>query len=327
MQPKVTVLVCTFNQEATLPAALDSVLAQQTDFDFEIILADDASTDSTPEICRQYALNNPDRIRLFLNQENKGIADNYFDALYEARGRYIADIAGDDIWPRTTRLAEQASALDADPTVALIYSKWQRLNPDGSIEAPAGISFPSEGCTTQGYEMVETILQHDNSAFNIHLGASMYRRDAVIAAIQKFPQFFYGRHLPCEDLQLITLLAANGRVAFQPAQNLLYRSAIETASRSRNHAKAAIFAASTHILTFALAEALAMDTRALAQYSSSRLTCAIAHALLSHSPEARNISAKAAKGHLLPLKQRLALAAMKTKPTWFVARLLYRCLP
>ena len=86
MNPIVSVIVCTYNQEGTIGAALDSILAQITDFDYEIVVADDCSTDGTRDICRDYSARFPDRIRLILNDENLGIADNYFGTLYECRG-------------------------------------------------------------------------------------------------------------------------------------------------------------------------------------------------------------------------------------------------
>jgi len=87
MTPKVSVIVCTYNQEDTIGAALDSILAQKTDFDFEIVVADDCSADRTPAICREYAGRYPGKVRAIINEENKGIADNYYDTLYECRGK------------------------------------------------------------------------------------------------------------------------------------------------------------------------------------------------------------------------------------------------
>ena len=67
MTPKVSVIVCTYNQEGTIGAALDSILAQKTDFDFEIVVADDCSADRTPAICREYAARYPGKVRAIIN--------------------------------------------------------------------------------------------------------------------------------------------------------------------------------------------------------------------------------------------------------------------
>lgn len=84
--PKVSVIVCTYNQEQTIARSLESILTQKTDFPYEIILADDCSSDSTPEICADYARRYPDIIRPFLNKRNKGVVDNYFDCVEACRG-------------------------------------------------------------------------------------------------------------------------------------------------------------------------------------------------------------------------------------------------
>ncbi|MDE7143493.1 MAG: glycosyltransferase family 2 protein, partial [Muribaculaceae bacterium] len=61
---KVSVIVLTYNQEDTISRTLDSILAQQVDFDYEIIVGDDASTDRTRQICTQYQQRHPDRLRI-----------------------------------------------------------------------------------------------------------------------------------------------------------------------------------------------------------------------------------------------------------------------
>ncbi|MDD2612459.1 MAG: glycosyltransferase, partial [Bacteroidales bacterium] len=70
--PTVSILVITYNQEAYIGKALDSLLMQECPFDYEILVGEDCSTDGTRNICLEYAKNNPDKIRLFLNEKNKG---------------------------------------------------------------------------------------------------------------------------------------------------------------------------------------------------------------------------------------------------------------
>lgn len=96
MRPEVSVITVTYNQAGTIARTLDSILAQECDFDYEIVIGEDCSTDDTLDICRRYAAAHPDKIRLLHNTVNKGIIDNYFDCIMECRGKYIADCPGDD---------------------------------------------------------------------------------------------------------------------------------------------------------------------------------------------------------------------------------------
>src|SRR3990167_8573660 len=88
--PKVSVVSISYNQEDFIAQTLDSFLMQKTDFDFEVIIADDCSSDKTPEIINDYAKRFPSIIKPILRKKNVGIQNNMSDALSQARGRYIA---------------------------------------------------------------------------------------------------------------------------------------------------------------------------------------------------------------------------------------------
>lgn len=326
MEPKVSVIVCTYNQEDTIGAALDSILAQQTDFDFEIVVADDASADRTPDICRDYARRYPHRVRAILNNENKGVADNYFCTLYECRGRYIADLAGDDVWLDTGKLARQAAILDADPSVVLVHSAWRFLLPDGSLKEPDHHAVPAESSVSDGAALLMPLFQHSNDKYFIHLCASMYRRDTAIALSQKYSDFFFGRELPCEDYQLEVLMAANGRIASEPSVVLGYRTGHASVSSEENPAKSAVFAARIARLTCRLADELCFDKSLLAGYFSRQMLFAIAQAFASGNRHARAEVAAAVDCTKpeLPRRARAALMLMKIPPVWWVARTIYK---
>lgn len=74
--PLVSVVVLTYNQAVYIGRAMDGILSQKTDFPFEILVGDDASTDGTGEILQEYAKKYPGRIRLFLWEENLGASRN-----------------------------------------------------------------------------------------------------------------------------------------------------------------------------------------------------------------------------------------------------------
>ena len=118
--PHVTIAMGIYNCEASLGEAVDSILAQ-TYADWELILCDDGSTDSTLAIAESYARRDP-RVRVVRNPRNLGLNHTLNHCLREARGELYARMDGDDI-SVPERLAKLVAAMDANPEVALI-SSW-----------------------------------------------------------------------------------------------------------------------------------------------------------------------------------------------------------
>ncbi len=126
--PRISIGIPLYNAERYLRGCLDAVAAQ-TCGDFEAVIADNASTDSTGEICREYASRDP-RFRYVRNEKNLGAARNFNLVFQLAKGEYFRWAAYDDIMaPRA--LEACAAALDADPAVALAYPKTVIIDSDG----------------------------------------------------------------------------------------------------------------------------------------------------------------------------------------------------
>ena len=126
MTPLVSVCMTTYNHERYIAEAIESVLAQRTSFDFEIVVGEDCSSDSPPTICRQYAERYPDKIRLITSAENVGWRANYRRTKAAARGRYIALCDGDDRWCDAEKLQAQFDLLEADSECAMCYTRSER---------------------------------------------------------------------------------------------------------------------------------------------------------------------------------------------------------
>lgn len=124
MSPVVSVCIITYNQASYISQAIESVLMQQTDFLFEIIISEDCGTDETREICKRYANMYPDKIRLLLPEKNLGICDNFYHTMFSALGRYISFCEGDDYWIDPLKLQKQFDYLEAYPTVGCVYTDF-----------------------------------------------------------------------------------------------------------------------------------------------------------------------------------------------------------
>lgn len=220
--PKVSVVVVTYNQEDYIARALDSVLAQQTDFPFEIEIADDCSTDRTSDICRAYAAQFPGRIHYTRNRENLGVRENYFRALRRCRAEYIADCAGDDFWVDERKLQKQADLLDANPEVGLVHTDWRYYsNISGSITTsdPDGSKKPFRKPLAKPGELDVAV---HTLGILIHFCSALFRKSIFLAEAEADPWPFESPEICYEDQQLAAIYAHKAAVAYIPDVTLYY---------------------------------------------------------------------------------------------------------
>ena len=128
VSPRVSIGMPVYNAQRYLREAVDSLLAQ-TMADFEIILCDNASTDSTGEICRRYAAADR-RVRCHRNSKNLGVVANFNRAFELSRGPYFKWAAYDDLHG-PTYLERCAAALDGDPSLAVAHCLTRAIDEDG----------------------------------------------------------------------------------------------------------------------------------------------------------------------------------------------------
>jgi len=198
---KVTVLVTTYNHEQYIAQALDSVLMQETNCDYEIIIAEDCSTDRTRSIVLDFQRRNPEKIRLVLPAENLGCHGNrvFAQAFELAQGQYVALLDGDDYWTSPTKLQKQADFLDAHPECALCFHNALRIYEDENR-----VPFPQNFAAQKQISVLEDIWQG-----NFIAGcAAMFRKDAL----GSFPEWYYD--LPYGDWPLYILCAQHGKIGY-----------------------------------------------------------------------------------------------------------------
>lgn len=130
---KVSIICTNYNKGNWLSEALDSFLEQQTEFPYEIIVVDDASTDQSPDLIRAYQANYPDQIRAFFNETNQGIAGTWKMICQEARGQYIARCDGDDFWTDCHKLQKQVDLLDQHPSAKWSNTDFDLMDQDGQV--------------------------------------------------------------------------------------------------------------------------------------------------------------------------------------------------
>lgn len=119
---EVSVVVLTYSHEKTIKQALDSVLMQDTDFNFEIVVGDDHSPDHTPEVLKEYYKKYPDKISLYLQHINRGGPLTLYELTKRCKGKYIAFLEGDDYWIDKNKLQIEYELLENEPEFSVVYS-------------------------------------------------------------------------------------------------------------------------------------------------------------------------------------------------------------
>lgn len=130
---KVSVCMITYNHEAYIAEAIESVLMQKTDFPVELVIGEDCSTDGTRAIVLDYAARYPDRIRPLLPEKNLGVGLNSVATLEECRGQYVALLDGDDYWTDPLKLQKQVDFLEENPEYVMCHHNAMIIDSAGDL--------------------------------------------------------------------------------------------------------------------------------------------------------------------------------------------------
>lgn len=216
MTPLVTAVIPAFNAAATIEATLRSVRAQTWPA-LEIIVVDDGSSDTTPEIVQGHAAEDA-RLRL-LRQANAGVAAARNHGITAARGELVAPVDADDLW-HPTKIARQVAAMQGEEDVALVYTWFALVDGKGCVTS-ARYRQQAEGD-------VFAALCRRNLVGN---GSSaLMRRDAVLAVGGYDPSLRARRAQGCEDYKLYLQLAERHRFALVRAFLTGYRQTVANMS-------------------------------------------------------------------------------------------------
>lgn len=130
-RPLVSVGILTYNHEKYIAEAIESVLKQKVNFKYEIVIAEDCSTDNTRKIVIEYQKKYPDIIRLILQPHNMGIQKNSNILRRACRGIYRANLEGDDYWAVEDKLQTQVDFLENNPDFIAIGGDFRCIDDNG----------------------------------------------------------------------------------------------------------------------------------------------------------------------------------------------------
>jgi len=211
----VSIQCITFNHKAYLRQALDSFLRQKTTFGFEIIVHDDASTDGTTEIVKEYASRYPDKVIPMYEEENQwkktGMKPVFAMMTDISKGKYIAYCEGDDFWQDDYKLQKQIDALESHPEASMCYTGFQTVD-------EGGVPFYSEKYEKWNEEGHSGELFFDLLDHNIVLTpTTMFRKEVFCTDI-------YNKTPLRLDYFAFLAAAAIGELIYLPERTACYRS-------------------------------------------------------------------------------------------------------
>ena len=129
----VSISCITYNHAPFIRECLDGFIMQKTNFSFEVLIHDDASTDGTTEIIKEYEEKYPDIIKPLYEEENQWIKGRRGSAVFNfprAKGKYIALCEGDDYWTDPLKLQKQVDFLEANPDFVMCTHDFLVYNDD-----------------------------------------------------------------------------------------------------------------------------------------------------------------------------------------------------
>jgi glycosyltransferase involved in cell wall biosynthesis len=207
-RPKVSVAMVAYNHEKYVGQAVESVLSQKAPFDFELVIGEDCSTDSTPSILQSYAAENPCVIKLLLGEKNLGMQWNYARTVEACTGEYLAVLDSDDYWTSDSKLAEQVAFMEQNPSHTISFHRT-RIRYEAE---PSKVAFLPLHCKSVS-DVRDILLGNFIPSCTV-----MYRRNLIPA----FPEW-YGVVNPYDWVLHTLVLSGGGTAGFIDQEMADYR--------------------------------------------------------------------------------------------------------
>lgn len=203
-----SVAMITYGHSQYLEEAIESILMQQTSFDFELVISNDCSPDNTDKIIQEIIDSNPNgnKIKYYSHKKNIGMMPNFIFTLEKCKGKYIALCEGDDYWTDPLKLQKQVDFLETHKDFSICFHNVNILTGNEFVEENIRKGIPSvttiSNLATQNY---------------IHTPSVVYRN----GLIPEFPVYF--SKTPIGDYFLHMLNAKYGKIKYIDEIMAVYR--------------------------------------------------------------------------------------------------------
>lgn len=210
--PKVSICLITYNHSSYLETCLENIVEQKINFEFEIILGEDHSTDDTARIVKKYADAYPKLIKAFIRPENAGPKTNFLHCFLQCKGEYIVFIEGDDYWTNQYKLQKQVDFLDQNPSASACFHNAEILFEDGSNKPNQIINTPNQAKWTYTKDFFK-----EKETWFMATASVMMRRKFV----NPLPNWF----VDCKsgDIPMYVILSEHGPIGYLAETMSIYR--------------------------------------------------------------------------------------------------------
>ena len=199
-----------YNHENYLRQTLDGFLMQKTNFDFEIVVGEDCSTDNSRNILLEYKVQHPTKFKLLLHEKNIGMVENVIATLEACTGNYVALCDGDDYWTDPNKLQKQVDFLEKNKEFSICYHRVKILNDlNGEIKDEILNTF----LETKEYDILD--LAKGNL---MHTPSVVFRNNQL--SLSKNEKF---KESPASDYFIHMLNARFGKIKYLPDSMAIYR--------------------------------------------------------------------------------------------------------
>lgn len=209
--PLVSVHLLTYNHAPFIRQAVESAIAQITNFPYEIIIGDDCSTDGTSAIVDEYAARYPDLIKVVRGEKNEGPQPNAIRILSNCRGKYMAALEGDDYWIDPYKLQKQADFMEANPDFAMCFTN-SRVEFFDSDDEPYHLN---DNIEKDVFELADMIGEED--VWFMATATLFYTMKSI------FPVEPWFHKVKSGDITMIILSARQGKIKYLPDVTAVYR--------------------------------------------------------------------------------------------------------
>ena len=222
-KPKVSICVITYRHENYVEKCIESILEQNVNFEYEIIIGEDHSPDQTASIVKKYADLHPEKIKAYIRPENIGAKFNFLHCFFDCRGEYIVHIEADDYFTDVHKLQTQVDFLDSNQQVSACFHNAQIIYEDESNKKPEFINSERQNFLTE----TKDFLVKKETWFMATASVMMRKK-----YVQSLPEWF----LNCKsgDIPLYVILAEKGPIAYINKTMSVYRKNINGLSYTDN---------------------------------------------------------------------------------------------
>jgi len=271
----VSIIILTYKHEKFIKQAIEGVLMQETDFEFELIIADDCSPENTSKIVNEIIKNHSKgfKIYYFRHEKNIGVKENGLFALTKCKSKYIALCEGDDYWTDPLKLQKQVDFLEKNDDYGLVHTNFDTLK-----NRQVKKSVKKKHSVPVGDVKEQLIYENFIGTLTVCARRSVFMDS--ISITQKLA--LYG------DLAIWTVLSNLSKIGYINDSTAVYRITEESASNSLDPLKQFNFVKSAFLTKFILIKKFNYNARTIKLVNKRYIKILFKHSLILEDNEVIN---------------------------------------